>query len=79
MERYRQLSEQQIVPHLGAIPLQKLRPAHVKQWHSIILKQGGEKERPLSARTVGHAHRVLHRALQRAVETRRLPAMLPAR
>jgi integrase len=68
-EWYRQLAEQQILPHLGAIPLQKLKSAHVQQWHSAILKAGGENERPLSARTVGHAHRVLHRALQRAVET----------
>ena len=67
-ERYRQLAQQQIMPHLGAIPLQKLKPAHVQQWHGTLLKQGGEKGRPLSARTVGHAHRVLHRALQRAVE-----------
>ena len=71
-ERYRQLAEQQIVPHLGGILLQKLKPAHVQQWHSAILKAGGEKGRPLSARTVGHAHRVLHRALQRAVESETL-------
>ena len=58
-ERYRQLAQQQIMPHLGAIPLQKLKPAHVQQWHGTLLKQGGEKGRPLSARTVGHAHRVL--------------------
>ncbi len=28
-ERYRQLIEHQIVPHLGAYPLQKLKPVHV--------------------------------------------------
>jgi integrase len=67
-ERYRQLAKQQIVPHLGAILLQKLKPAHVQQWHTTLLRQGGRKGRPLSARTVGHAHRVLHRSLQRAVE-----------
>lgn len=72
MERYRQLAEQQIIPHLGAISLQRLKPAHVQQWHSTILKAGGAKGRPLSARTVGHAHRVLHRALQRAVESETL-------
>ena len=71
-ERYWQLAEQQIAPHLGAIPIQKLRPVHVQQWHSTLLKQGGENGRPLSARTVGHAHRVLHRALQRAVESETL-------
>jgi integrase len=71
-ERYRQLAEQQIIPHLGAIPIQRLKPAQVEQWHSTILKQGGMNGRPLSARTVGHAHRVLHRALERAVKNETL-------
>jgi integrase len=66
-ERYRQLVEQQIIPHLGAIPLQRLRPAIVAEWHTRLLASGGTGNRPLSARTVGHAHRVLHRALERAL------------
>ena len=36
------------------------------------MKEGGKDRRALSARTVGHAHRVLHRALQRAVENETL-------
>jgi integrase len=71
-ERYRELAEQQIIPHLGAIPLQKLRPAKVQTWHEALLASGGKDGKPLSARTVGHAHRVLHRALQRAVESEAL-------
>jgi integrase len=59
-ERYRQLAERQISPHLGAIAMQKLRPVHVSGWHAALLKTG------LAARTVGHAHRVLHRGLERA-------------
>jgi len=66
IERYRQLAEQQIIPHLGATTLQKLRPAQIQDWHSTLLRSGGKDGRPLSARTVGHAHRVLHRALSRA-------------
>ncbi len=66
-ERYRQLAEQQIIPHVGSITLQALRPARVKDWHATLLRAGGDKGRPLSARTVGHAHRVLHRALEQAV------------
>jgi len=62
LERYRQLAERQIIPHLGATHLQKLRPAQVHDWHRILLKSGGAEGRPLSAHTVGHAHRVLHRA-----------------
>jgi len=69
LERYRELSEAQIVPHLGAVVLQRLRPSAVQEWHEKLLARGGKKGRPLSARTVGHAHRVLHRVLQRAVET----------
>jgi integrase len=68
-ERYRELVEGQIIPHLGTIPLQKLRPAIIAEWHAELLKSGSRKAMPLAARTVGHAHRVLHRALERAVET----------
>jgi integrase len=67
-ERYRQLAEQQIIPHLGDKVMQRLKPHEVEDWHSTLRKRGGNGGRPLSARTVGHAHRVLHRALQRAVE-----------
>lgn len=67
IERYRQLVAQQIVPHLGATLLQRLRPAQVAEWHTILLRAGGKDSRPLSARTVGHAHRVLHRAYERAL------------
>ena len=67
LERYRDLVEHQVIPHLGAMPLQKLRPAHIADWHAKLLKSGGQGGRPLSARTVGHAHRVLHRGLEIAV------------
>jgi integrase len=66
-ERYRQLTERQIIPHLGTVPLQKLRPVQVSEWHRELLKSGGKHGKPLAARTVGHAHRVLHRGLERAV------------
>jgi integrase len=67
LERYRQLAEQQIVPHLGTVMLQKLRPVQVHDWHATLLSAGGATGKALSARTVGHAHRVLHRALERAL------------
>jgi integrase len=71
-ERYRQLAEQQIYPLLGAIALQKLGEADVQDWHDKLLASGGRGGKPLSARTVGHAHRVLHRALARAVIGKRV-------
>lgn len=65
-ERYRELVERQIVPHLGGVVLQNLRPAQISEWYAKLLKAGGAAGGPLSARTVGHAHRVLHRGLERA-------------
>jgi integrase len=59
-KRYRQLVENQIVPHLGAKMLQKLTRLDVEGWHTA-LRTGG-----LAARTIGHAHRVLGKALRDA-------------
>ena len=61
LERYRQLAERQIIPHVGAVPVQKLRAAQIGNWHTTLSTTG------LAARTIGHAHRVLHRGLARAV------------
>ena len=72
-ERYWQLAEQQIIPHLGDLPLQKLRPAHVADWHTKLVTAGGKDGRPLSAQTTVAAHRVLHRLLARAVAVELLP------
>jgi len=66
LERYGELAERQIIPHLGAIKLQKLRPEHVEQWHATLLGQG------LSPLTVRHAHSVLKIVLGRAVENNTL-------
>jgi integrase len=68
-ERYGELAEFQIIPHLGNTEMQRLRPGQIEKWHETLLKAGAKTGRPLSARTVGHAHRVLRRALQRAVKS----------
>ena len=56
-QRYRQLAENQIGPHLGSKPLQKVSRLDIEAWHTA-LRNGG-----LAARTVGHAHRLLGKAL----------------
>jgi integrase-like protein len=68
-ERYRELAEQYIYKHLGHIDMQKLKPLHVAEWQDLLLRSGGAGGRPLSAQTVNHARRFLHRALERAVST----------
>jgi integrase len=68
-ERYRELAELQIIPHLGGKLMQRLKPHEVKSWHKTLLQAGAKGGGPLAARTVGHAHRVLHRALKMATES----------
>jgi len=67
-ERYRELAEGQIIPHLGNVALQKLRPIDIERWHKALLKSGSRKGKPLAPRTIGHAHRLLHRTLKRAAQ-----------
>jgi integrase len=59
-QRYRQLTENQIAPHLGTKPLQKLTRLDVEAWHTALRTSG------LAPRTIGHAHRVLGKALRDA-------------
>lgn len=55
-QRYRQLLANQIVPHIGAQPIQKLSRLDIEGWHTAL-------RGTIAARTVGHAHRVLGKAL----------------
>jgi integrase len=63
-QRYRQLIENQIVPHLGTKVLQTLRPLDIEDWHTTLRNRGKMRgQGALSPRSVGHAHRVLGKAL----------------
>jgi integrase len=64
-QRYRQLVENQIVPHLGAKQLRDLRPRDIESWHTSLRET-------VEPRTVGHAHRVLSKALKDAVANEEL-------
>ena len=66
-ERYRELIANQIIPHLGNKHLQKLKAIDIERWHNTLLATG-RKDRAggVSARTIGHAHRVLSKALKEA-------------
>jgi integrase len=63
IERYAELLKHHVRPHLGAVRLQKLRPVNLGELYAKLLRETG-----LSARTVGHVHRVLHKALVVAAE-----------
>ena len=67
--RYRELVENQIAPHLGARPLQKLRTIDIETWHTTLRNSGrADGKGGLSPRTIGHAHRVLGKALRDATK-----------
>ena len=61
IERYDQIIRNQIHPHIGNRALQKLRPVDLNELYGTLLRDG------LAPRTVGHVHRLLHRALGHAV------------
>jgi integrase len=59
-QRYHLLLKKQIAPHLGTKALQKVTRLDIEGWHTI-LRNGG-----LAPRTIGHAHRLLSKALNDA-------------
>jgi integrase len=60
-ERYGELLRLHVRPTLGAMKLQKLRPVHLSGLYGSL-----RRDVKLSARTIGHVHRALHRALGHA-------------
>jgi integrase len=60
-QRYRQLLENQTTPHIGTKVLRKLRPLDIEAWHTALRDT-------VAARTIGHAHRVLSKALKDAAK-----------
>ena len=73
LERYRELTSAHVQPHIGATPIQKLQPVHLAELYAKLLARRKPAARPekatgLAPRTVGHVHRLMHKALKVAVE-----------
>jgi integrase len=72
--RYRDIVEHDLIPHLGGIPVQKLRPAHVLAAEQVLRATGNRKTGgPLAPATVRKIHNVVHRALGHAVAWQAIP------
>jgi integrase len=69
IERRVEITRTLIVPHLGHIPLQGLKPGHVETWHRKLLASGGKNGKPLAPATVRLAHGILCGALKWAAAT----------
>jgi hypothetical protein len=64
-ERYRELMNNQIIPHIGDRQIQKLKTINIETWHSTLRKRGRKDGKGgLSNRTIRHAHRLLSQALK---------------
>jgi integrase len=66
LDSYELISDKYIVPRLGPIELQGLRPIHIKAFYADLLLNGGRDGGQLAPKTVRNVYAVLHRALAEA-------------
>ena len=72
--RYWEIVEHDLVPFIGKVPLQKLRPAHVIALEQRLRASGNRKTGTgLGPAAVQKVHSVLHRAMAHAVRWQALP------
>lgn len=58
---YSSILQVRVIPRIGKVKLTKVTPLHLQELYAELLDAG------LTARSVGHTHRVLHRAFSQAV------------
>jgi integrase len=73
VENYGNVLRSWVMPRIGGLRLAAVEPGHVRKLYAELLKEGAKGGRPLSARSVSLAHRVLHRAFEDAVSDGLLP------
>ena len=67
-ERYGELLDGQISPHLGGKVMQQLKPIDIEAWHTTLRTKGRKDGAGgVGAHTIRSAHRVLSKALRDAV------------
>ncbi|HKE36622.1 MAG TPA: hypothetical protein VKB39_04275 [Candidatus Baltobacteraceae bacterium] len=64
--RYRTLARNQVLPHIGALPLTELVPHRLETLYARLAVDGGANGNPLRSATIGQVHRFLHVCLERA-------------
>ena len=64
---YRWLVERYVIPRLGSMRMQTVRPSHLSVLYRDLLDGGGRNGRALSRRTVDAVHAVLRKAFNDAV------------
>ncbi|MFG1820376.1 tyrosine-type recombinase/integrase [Kribbella sp. NPDC049174] len=75
---YRYLVRQYVVPRIGNLRLQAIRPTTLSGLYRDLLAGGGRNGTALSRRTVDYVHAVLRKALNDAVRSEQLLSSNPA-
>ena len=78
LNRYRELIKDYLVPRLGSIKLQELKPLHIEQFYNSMAEQVGVAGKHLAPRTSRQAGAILKTALKQAVEVENLITINPA-
>lgn len=78
VHKYRQLIRLYLVPKLGTIKIQELRPAQIETFYADMLNNPGVSGRALSSRTAEHCGAILKIALKYAVEVEGILSFNPA-
>ena len=78
LNRYRELIKDYLVPRLGSIKLQELKPLHIEQFYNSMAEQVGVAGKHLAPRTARQAGAILKTALKQAVEVETLITINPA-
>lgn len=75
VERYRELLTDYVIPRIGHVKVQKLKPLHLVDLYAALGREGRRRRRRkdgapegLSPRTILHVHRAINGALRQAVK-----------
>ena len=76
---YEHLIRSYVLPHIGRMKLQAVRPSTLSGLYRTLLESGGRRGQPLSTRSVEYVHAVLRKALNDAVRSEQILPSNPSR
>lgn len=67
--RYSQIINLRVIPKLGQVPLNQLKPFHIQNFYRQLIEEGRlDGKGPLSHASIVYHHRVIHKALDSALK-----------
>ncbi|MEW5954709.1 MAG: tyrosine-type recombinase/integrase [Bacillota bacterium] len=71
--RYEEIILKSVIPELGQIRIEKLKPLHLQSYYTKMLESGKKNGTGLSPTTVLQHHRIIHKALEMAIKWQIVP------